>query len=387
MFFKEVIQKRERILALDLLRGVFLLVIFINHIAWSPSLYDFITGQSHLFASAAEGFFAISGILVGYIYGPRILKKPKHTTIKLLKRAGWLYLLSIGFTALYSFITLFLPLDTVRSQYLHATFGEFLIQTLTLQFTYGWADFLSRYALLMLFAPIALWLVAKHKAWIIAIISFCMWLFLGPLLYPHFTAWQIIFYFALIIGFYLPSIEKYVTLLPKKTKNIYRTALLVVAFSTYIISICLTVLLPILAGEFANALPASIYSFILSAIDFRTTLDITILNKETVAIGRIIIGILWFSALYIVFRKYEHAINKRTHGTLLLLGMNSLYVYGLQSFILFMMDIFLDPPENANIFLKTIVVTFAVILVYFLTYRRSFFTQLKLRTIELWRSS
>lgn len=387
MFLKEVKQKRERILALDLLRGVFLVVIFVNHIAWSPTLYDFITGQSHLFASAAEGFFAISGILIGYIYGPRVLRKTRDTFIKLWKRAGWLYLLSVGFTTLYTLITLFLPPETVRSQFLHPSFGEFLFATLTLQFNYGWADFLSRYAILMAFAPLALWLVAKGKAWLLAIISIAVWILLGPWFYAHFTAWQLIFYFAVIIGFYLPSIEHRITSLSARTRHISLITLFSVAATTFVTSVILTVLLPMIAGEMEGSLPPQVYATILSAIDVRTSLDITIFNKETLALGRILIGIVWFSALYILFRKYEKTIDEKTRGSLLLLGTNSLYVYGLQSFILFMMDIFFDPPSGANIILKTIVVTLALALLYSLTYQRSRFTRIRQRTVGLWKKS
>lgn len=387
MFLDGAKQKRERIIALDLLRGVFLTVIFINHIAWSPTLYDFITGQSHLFASAAEGFFAISGILVGYIYAPRILRKTKDTFIKLWKRAGWLYLLSVGFTTLYTTITLFLPPDTVRSQFLYPSIWDFVFNTLTLQFSYGWADFLSRYTLLMVFAPFAVWLVAKGKAWALALISILVWFFLGNWLYPHFTAWQIIFYFAIIIGYYLPSIEKYFTSLPKKTRKISRTLLLSSAFATFTLSTTLTVLLPILAGEYQGVIPVQQMTAILSLIDTRTYLNETIFNRDTMALGRILIGILWFSALYIIFRKYEKTIDEKTKGSLLLLGTNSLYVYGLQSFIIFMMDIFVDPPEESNIITKTIVVTIALVIVYLLTYQRSHIKRIKQRMIGLWRKS
>ncbi len=387
VFFNGTKLKRERILALDLLRGSFLVAIFINHIAWSPTLYDLITGQSHLFASAAEGFFAISGILVGYIYGPRILHKTKDTVVKLLKRAGWLYLLSISFTLLYTLITLFLPPDTVRSQFLYPSIGEFLFNTLTLQFSYGWADFLSRYALLMAFAPFAVWLVAKGKSWLLAAISIGVWLFLGQTFYSHFTAWQIIFYFAIIIGFYLPTIERKIHSLSPRVRRNSLITLFITALSTFIISMSLTVLLPIITGEFDRFIPASLYTVMIHLIEFRTNLELTIFDRESMALGRIVIGAIWFSALYIVFRKYEKAIDEKTRGSLLLLGTNSLYVYGLQSFILFMMDIFLDPPNDATIILKTFVVTLALLLVYVLTYQRSRFKRIRARTFGLWKKS
>ncbi|OGL23970.1 hypothetical protein A2791_03665 [Candidatus Saccharibacteria bacterium RIFCSPHIGHO2_01_FULL_46_30] len=387
MFFSEARKKRERIIALDLLRGTFLMVIFINHIAWSPTLFDFITGQSHLFASAAEGFFAISGILVGYIYAPRVLKKTKDTFIKLWKRAGWLYLLSISFTCLYSFITLFLPPETVRSQFLYPTFGEFALNTLTLQFSYGWADFLSRYALLMAFAPFAIWLVAKGKSLILAVISILVWLFLSQGPYSHFTAWQIIFYISVIIGYYLPTLEYNVQSLSKSTKKIAAAMLFTVTAITFTGSIILTVLLPIVAGEFKGLVTPDAYVVVLNLIDIRTHLDQTIFNRDTMAVGRLLIGMVWFTTLYILFRRHERLINKKTKGSLLLLGMNSLYVYGLQSVIIFTMDIFFDPPEGANIIVKTVVVALCLYLVYVLTYQRSFFKRIRQSIFSIWSRS
>ncbi len=383
MFLQGAREKRERIIALDLLRGTFLVAIFINHMAWTPTLFDFITGQSHLFASAAEGFFAISGILVGYIYGPRILKNVKPTFIKLFKRAGWLYLLSISFTTLYTVITLFLPLDTVRSQYLSPSLADFLFNTLTLQFNYGWADFLSRYAVLMALAPFAIWLVAKGKAWLLAAISIVIWLLWRDSPLSHVTAWQLVFMGGIIIGYYLPQIEHAARSLSRQTQRIGYASMLTTTLVTFVFSVILTVLLPIIAGEFASALSPAIYQNILTTIDMRTSWDMTIFNKESLEIGRLLIGTLWFSTLYITYRKYEEIINRKTKGALLLLGTNSLYVYGLQSFILFMMDIFLDPPADTSFILKTLIVANMVCLVYVLTRHRASIKGLRKKAIRI----
>lgn len=383
VFSREGKEKRERILALDLLRGTFLVVIFINHMAWSPTLYDVLTGQSHLFASAAEGFFVISGMLVGYIYAERILSQTKQTFIRLFKRAGWLYLLSIGFTTLYTLITLFLPPDTVRGQYLSPSIGEFIWNTLTLQLNYGWADFLSRYAIFMVFAPFAIWLAAKKLSWLLALISIAVWYFLGSGPFAHITAWQLIFCAGIIIGYHLPAIEKWVKSWPSTTKRLGKLTLVTTAVFTFAISIILTVILPIIAGEYQHILSPTAFHNIVDIINVRTSLDLSIFARENLALGRILIGTLWFTTLYIIYRQYESAIDKKTKGTLLLLGTNSLYVYGLQSFILFMMDIFLKQPEGASILLKTLVVTNALFLVYVLTYKRTSIRRFRRKVLKV----
>lgn len=370
MFSSEGKKKRERIIALDLLRGTFLVAIFVNHIAWSPTLFDFITGQSRLFASAAEGFFAISGILVGYIYGPRVLSQTKTVFMRLFRRAGWLYLLAISFTTLYTVITLFLPLDTVRSQYLHPTLFDFLFNTLTLQFNYGWADFLSRYAILMAIAPLVIWMIAKGRVLAVALLSFLIWFFLRDSSFSHVTAWQIIFFGGIIIGYYLPAIEKYICSFDLKWRQIAWTSLLTFTLVTFATNIIAAVLLPIIAGKLETFVSPTLYVNILAIIDIRTMLDVSVFSRETLEIGRLLVGIVWFTTLYILFRKNEDKINTWTKGSLLLLGTNSLYVYGLQSFILFMMDIFFDPPEGASFLLKTLITANAVYIVYILTKHR-----------------
>jgi hypothetical protein len=59
--------KSKRILSLDLLRGFFLIVIMIDHVELYPNGWDFLTGKGRLWVSAAEGFFFMSGLLIGMI--------------------------------------------------------------------------------------------------------------------------------------------------------------------------------------------------------------------------------------------------------------------------------------------------------------------------------
>ncbi len=383
MFSRDSNKKRERVIALDLLRGTFLVVIFINHMAWYPTFFDILTGRSHLFASAAEGFFAISGVLIGYIYGPRVLKKGKETFQHLFRRAGWLYILSVTFTFLYAFMSLFVPPGTLRETPPLPDTMTLIVSNLTLQYDFGWADFLSRYAVLMLIAPFALWLIAKGKWWLVAIISIITWATIGQVFYSSVTAWQLIFVGGIIIGYYLPHIESTVRSLPRPTKRKMSVALFTTALATFAISVTLTIILPTLLGEYRNALSPAIAASINDIINVRFTLDQTIFNRDTIAVGRLLIGVIWFTSLYIAYRHYEHQIDKFTKGFLLLLGTNSLFVYGLQAFILFMMDVFLVPPDDSTILLKTLVAMNAVYLVYLVTKHRTPIRQLRKRIIKV----
>ncbi len=67
MATQTAVEKRKRILTLDILRGGFLVAIIVDHLNQGPSLWYLLTGGGAMWVSPAEGFFAISGILVGYI--------------------------------------------------------------------------------------------------------------------------------------------------------------------------------------------------------------------------------------------------------------------------------------------------------------------------------
>ncbi|WP_428420965.1 OpgC domain-containing protein [Methylibium sp.] len=96
-----------RDVSIDILRGVALVSILINHLTWFCMNLGYVghsvpTLSRFGYSSSAELFFLLSGYLVGYIYGPH---KPDYrwwrTTGHLLRRAAQLYLVSL---LLYAFV-------------------------------------------------------------------------------------------------------------------------------------------------------------------------------------------------------------------------------------------------------------------------------------------
>lgn len=354
---------RERILAFDLLRGAFLLEIISFHIIWSPSLFIFIGGGSKLPASAAEGFFTISGLLVGYLYGPKVLKETKKVFKKIWKRAFLLYALTVFFTFFY---TAWAVLEPESSKYATMWNGdplEFIRKTFMLTYTFGWADFLARYAVFMLFAPFAVWLIAKGKAWIVAATSIAVWFFFRhtDILLPY-SAWQIIFMLSIILGYYLPHIEDWFRNLSKKAQYIIAGTICSTAFITYALSMLLLVVLPILHPQ--DQTFAAFSSQLMSHFD-----------KDHIDPARIAIGILWFAALYIAFRRYEKQISRYTLGILEVFGRQSLLVYCTHAFILFALDIYFRPPEGHTKLTNTAVTLAVMALIYFIAYYRAHITR------------
>lgn len=351
-------EKRQRLLTLDLLRGLFLVIIFADHIAYAPSLFfQFATGTSGAFASAAEGFFAISGILVGYIYGPKILQATKKVATRIWKRAALLYGLTIGFTLFYTAWAALLPEPYPRQMQWSGDFFGLIINTLTLQFHFGWADFLARYAVFMAIAPLAVWLVAKGRGWIVAGASLAVW----ALWHTHptlniFTAWQLVFMFGIILGYYLPQLEKWASRIRSNWRPALWWMIVGVAAVSYAAVVIRLSIIPFFFPSISDALPVS---------------WLAPLDKDTVGAARILIGILWFSGLYLLVRRFEQPIDKYTGGTLLLLGKNSLLVYSLEAFVIFAIDAFMPAPQNSPIIINTLIGITGMAAIYGVIYWRA----------------
>lgn len=342
--------KRKRIVALDLIRGYFLMAIIVDHVMFAPSLFFLVTGGGNMFASPAEGFFVISGILVGYLYGPKILTQTKAVCKKVWKRAGLLYILSVGLTLVFTVWAHLLPASQVPLEsWSGGSIGKFFTDTLTLRYAYGWTDFLPRYAVFMLGAPAMLWLVAKGKWWLLTAASILMWaVFRDNAYFMPFSAWQLLFVAGVIIGYYLPQFETWFRSRPVSVKRAIAIPVISIAIVTFIASI-VGLVVPALIGTGVR-IPDNV------AVLF---------DKNTLGIGRLALGTIWFSALYLIARRFEWQIEKRTKGILQVFGKKSLLTYCLHGVTLFAIST-LIPSVSGNIIVNTIATFFVLAIMYFL---------------------
>lgn len=341
--------KSERILAFDLLRGYFLAVILFNHLQYYPSGLDAFTGRGILYVSTAEGFFVVSGIVLGIVRGQKLLAQPFNVAAKLLwKRAFQLYITTIVLSFLFTFVgQLFLDNPGLKSGiYTNwANWPDLLWQTITLRYSYGWADFLRLYAVFIFFAPIALWLLRRGKWYIGALISFGLWI-LYPLL-PSETAisqpfsWQFIFFAGFTIGFYWETILakwRSFSLLTRKRIGWSFVAI----FITTLAASFLLVYGHKLGGTLGTSLDAAHHVIERG------------FNKDRLPIARMLLGAIWFWGLFYIVRRFESAIIKYAGPFLLSFGMNSLYIYTISAFVVFFMHLILPPPGLGNTLLNLI---------------------------------
>lgn len=353
--------KRARILTLDLLRGYFLLVVLIDHARFFPSIFELGTGRGEMWASAAEGFFIISGLLVGYVYGPRMVRSVLSTAKRMWKRAFLLYALTVLLTFLFVWWGNASDVARVKEGlWTQPALGEFLYKTLTLQYYYGWADFLPYYALFMAWAPIALYAIIRGKAWAVLAISGFIWLFRGG---SFELSWQLLFMGSMVAGWYLPAIEAKVRALAPAVQNRLRTGLYAVAITLAVASVLTIRVGEVMVHEYAGfaALPLALQNVFLwldGARDVMTPLIV----KWTLEPVRLITALVWFTALYIWVRQHEAAINRLSRGFFRVLGERSLVVYVVHSIVIFALLLII--PGDHGFWLNNLLTAAVVALVY-----------------------
>lgn len=362
---KDRVPKSKRILAFDLLRGFFLLVIMIDHIELYPNGWDIFTGKGRLWASAAEGFFFMSGLLIGMIYKRRLALGMKFIFKKMWRRAIELYVVGVGLTFVFLAwveFTHHAPIkDPLPSPF---PWHHFIGQALLMRFTYGWADFLVRFAILMLIAPFVFFLVAKGKWWLAAIGILTAWAFRGQ----GFTlAWQLIFNLGIIIGFYWQDLEKRFRALKRPQQRLVKRGLAIATAVTFAISYASVYVLSWLFYLWGNdQLPKSLQHV---AYDWGNwNHDVWLYaDKWTMGPVRVALFFMWFTALYWIVRRYESQIARYSRGLLEMLGKNSLFVYTVHAFIVFAFKMYLIPAKTdftQNFLITGAALSLLVLLVY-----------------------
>jgi hypothetical protein len=314
----------RRIVTLDLLRGYFLFIMIVDHLGRLPNLFDLVTGRDQMWASAAEGFFFISGMAVAIVrnrdadtYGFRT------AAIKMWKRAGSLYLWSVALTLAFTYIVFGVGEHHagVKPGVIDpGPFVQILYQAATFQYVYGWTDYLPYYAIFLLAAPLVLWIVRRKLWWVAAIASVAIWAS-----FDRFgNRWQVLFVAGMISGFYLPAAEQWFHHLHKGVRRLLVATLAGLASLTVLLSASFVYLQrPI----------ATLGWWTVDELRHWNDRLAPHFNKALLPMPRLLVFGLWIAALFVVFRRFEIAIRRYLGWFLEPIGRHSLFVYILHGFV------------------------------------------------------
>ena len=314
----------KRILALDYLRGFFILIIIIDHLWRWPNVFEVISGRGELWASAAEGFVIISGLLVGYVRGFKNRKLPLLTVSKtLIKRGALLYLWMLITTLALTVASWTL---TFKGAVAHVPVAQYdwhslLASALRLDYTHTLTHFLYLYAIFLVLAPIAVWLLRHRQAWIVGLLSFGLW-WLGRFVNVEWLQWQMLFFVPAIAGFYLESILGWFTSLRPATQKAIRIGSVVLTLATITISMAAT--LPLPPGSFSSVL----------------------FSRDPLTLARAVMSFIWFIGLTNLFQ-YMLPVLQRWLGWLLeTFGGHSLTAYILHIIPLMLCSLLFAATDN-----------------------------------------
>jgi hypothetical protein len=320
----------RRDLRLDFLRGFCAFAMVVDHLGGGSYLYP-LTGGNTFFVSAAEGFIFLSGLLVGLVYGPRVLREGlARVQLHLLKRAFTLYAVTLGLT--FTFVGLSRLVEMPWLQDVEPLTPALGVGILTLHRTYYLVDVMLLYTLLLVISPLAILLLTSGLTWAVLLFSVGLWLiyqwFPAQALVPWVivnndtfvvAAWQIWFFGGMVIGYHRSRIWRWLNRVPTLP------ALVALAGAAGLL-IALRVTdganLPLPGGAPGAQLGPA-------ALD-------ALFGKESARPGRLLAFAVFFPLLYLVLTYAWVPFNRVLGWLLVPFGQNALYVYAMHLFAVYL---------------------------------------------------
>lgn len=321
------IDRHGRDLRIDLLRGFFVFAMIVDHVRGASPLY-LITGGNRFYTSAAEGFILTSGLVAGLVYRRLIERNGMGPTLlKVLQRAGVLYLLTIALTLIILPISELLNLPWAQGLDRSNPF-RLLVSVLTLHQTYYLVDVMLLYTILFLVLPLALVLLERGKTWIVLGGAWLLWgLYqffpdLVSLPWPiagnylfNFSAWQVVFFTGLVLGYRQDR-------LPLLRRRATRAALILTA-----IGMAALIGLYFIIDPPTDIMPGTVAVGGVMAPDVRLWFQDYIFAKMDLRPGRLVASAIVFCFLFLAATVFWNRVQRGVGWLLLPLGQHALYGY------------------------------------------------------------
>lgn len=337
-------QPKQRLATLDLMRGWYVGILAAIHLGYVPSLLGLVDGRGELLTSEAEGFFMISGLLVGMLRR-RDLERDGlvRMTLNSWKRALQLYIVAVPLTLIFTVIGRF----AITHGHTHVKGGlstwwspwTLIEQSMTLQYTYGWADFLSCYVPMFLAAPLVVWLLSKRQ-WPLVLAA----AYIGYFMTAHnetgyfrpFLQWGVYFLIGTVAGYHRERLRSLLFRLTPAWNRGIRNAFAVAAVVIYAAGLVLLFRPSLVSHSAAYA---------------------HLFQNGRLGLLRPLIAPISIAGTYFLVRRFEAPLVRTVGKVLVPFGRNSLYVYAAQSFAVFLIPLAFGPQN----FLLNTLVDFAII--------------------------
>lgn len=309
------------------------MVITLDHLQFWPSFWQYFTGQGRLWVSAAEGFFIISGLLIGYLRAYKEADKPLWPIAKkLLKRAGMLWLWAVVITMAVLVLSFALPgdaglLPALPKDDMVASAGALLANIFTMNYTSDWIYFLRLYALMLTATPLFLWIIRKqHGALVAVAVSLGVYL-LSLILELKEPAlwWQVLFFGAALIGWKFESITAWLGARPK-----LRTGLLYSIVGLTVIGLAISYFM-VHGWAYVESPTTRITQE--SYVSVRAYVD-PVFSNTPLSFPRILLSFFWIFGLLGLTHIIRRPLKKYLGWLLVTFGSASLTAYCLQAVLL-----------------------------------------------------
>ena len=323
---------KRRLATLDLMRGYYVGVLTAIHLDYIPSLLGLVDGRGALLTSEAEGFFMISGLLVGMLRRRDLERYGLwRMTLTSWKRGFQLYIVAIPLTLLFTFI------GRLAVEHGHtevkvgldhwSTWPHLVYETMTFHYTYGWADFLTYYVPMFLVAPLAVWLLSKHLWPLILVLGYAgFWLpsHFDTSFYSPFLQWGVYFLIGSAAGYHWNDLRAMMRRLSPGLSRAIRWSLIAATAVIYVVGLILLYHPDLVSSH-------GLYDHMF--------------QNNRLGLLRPFAAPVSVAGTFLIVRRFEGALSRTVGKVLIPFGRNSLYVYVAQSFVVFLVP-FAFGPQN-----------------------------------------
>jgi hypothetical protein len=311
-----------RDLRLDFLRGYFVFVMTVDHLAMFPAWTSLLTGANRLWISAAIGFIIISGLVLGSLYRCRVKEKGWNWSVMQIgRRAIMLYLLSAISRLILATGDYVLRLFWERPSPLPENYWRLVEGALlSTRYWFAYVDMLTLYAFLLPMGLGAIYLIRQGKWKWVTLGSFLLWVAgrTDPAAFSFLRIgfnvflWQFPFTLSVIIGYYRQEIGRWwgKRPFPKPTSTLLVCSTFALLIINYLI----------------------VFHGLWPGIDWKEVNSL-IFDKFSVDPGRILVAFWVFAGAYKLITQFWTVWQKLLGWLLLPLGQNALIAYLVQGFL------------------------------------------------------